>query len=841
MILKLTLLLLTITNTLRADSTWNYKFAFTTNINSQLSINCDNTNDVLWIGWSHYGTRNNLKQLKEHSTTNFPNEHDCWMNFTEKIAEQCNGAQQCDLSSQPTYIHKCGKISDYLYVSFKCVQDEKIFDVCKQTTQVFKLNDKDFSFYLKSTDFPTEYPSSLDCSCSISSKSEQSLKIDVLWFSLQDNDYLNLFNKNLTGWINPTYEMPIMSKQTTVRFTTDDGLAYKGFWLKVSGRKACRDDWQLVGDQCVKVFTDPLDWRSANQRCQQMNGYLIKIDDVISDLKLTQYMKTFYAEINSYWIGLRKYVDQYSQERWMWSNNSTNYNDVSWWPWRKANQTNDKTPNCVVKKRNEDGYFAITCDSSVKNSFICQTETINPIRDESNIKLQCGATETIEKQLLEVAEFEKIGSVSIKNYELKQKAKIIATTQSSTTTTMDNTILKANLFANNEEDFDSFIKSDLSTTKPLSKIEHKLNTAVIGMVCGIGFVIVLINLGILFICRRNLKKLLKSTKDQHQQQPRDDMIQDYFEAFNTFHNLNKGQAFKSKLGLSEQQHKTLTLLHNQLPNSDDSMLIHESAQLFYNPQQFTRDIPVRQTQSAFKPFNRDESQQTLNHQQLIETAMAMQQRQLFLQQQQQQNPYDKISHQAIQSVQKFNKDLNNSAGQYAHTYECLDSLEVPNRRVNSNQFQTNYRTMNTNDSGIDTTMMLMMMNSLQSPQINDVNFNNSSSSASSTSGTSITQQLIPHHQQQQQQIITLNDLKHLNHLILNNNSNQTVNLLKNNLIGDNQTILNNGTWSPDSAYYSSIPTLTNYSSNNSNNLQQQLNIGSFNSNNLNESFKSHLV
>lgn len=212
------------------------------------------------------------------------------MNFTEKIAEQCNGAEQCDLSSQPTYIHKCGKISDYLYVAYKCIKEQDTFDICKSTKKIYT---QEQSFYLKSSDFPNEYSSSLDCTCKISSNLHQTLKLEVLWFSLQDNDYMNLFSKNYSGWINPTYEMPIINRVNKIRFLTDDALAYKGFWLKVSGRKACRDDWQLVGDMCLKVFTDTLDWRSANQRCQQMNGNLLKIDDVVSDLKLTQYMKLF--------------------------------------------------------------------------------------------------------------------------------------------------------------------------------------------------------------------------------------------------------------------------------------------------------------------------------------------------------------------------------------------------------------------------------------------------------------------------------------------------------------------------------------------------------------------
>ena len=112
-----------------------------------------------------------------------------------------------------------------------------------------------------------------------------------------------------------------------------------------------------------------------------MNGYLLKIDDVVSDLKLTQHIKSFYPEIGAYWIGLRKYIDQHSQEKWMWSNNSTTYNDVSWWPWRKVNHDKVQASmgNCVVKKKNEDGYFTTNCDSSFKNSFICQTEAISKL------------------------------------------------------------------------------------------------------------------------------------------------------------------------------------------------------------------------------------------------------------------------------------------------------------------------------------------------------------------------------------------------------------------------------------------------------------------------------
>jgi hypothetical protein len=380
------------------DDTWKYKFVFTTNINSQLSVDCPNS-DQIWIGWSHYGTRNrndpsskimNINSpsspLIIDSSFKFPNENDCWMNFTEKIAEQCNGADHCDISSQPTYIHKCGKISDYLYVSYKCIEKKSTFDICEHSSHSFSSHD---SFYIKSTDFPDEYPSSLDCSCLIdNSASKEALKLEILWFSLQDNDYVNIFNDakyNLSGWMNPTYEIPVNDDLNTIRFTTDDSLAYKGFWLKVTNAKKCNDDWQLVGDSCVKVFSDKTDWRSANHKCQRMNGNLLRIDDVIGDLKFSQYMQAFYPEVDAYWLGLRKYVDNSNEEKWMWAavnQNLTILNDVSWWPWRQRNITANPNENnmnqqhCVIKRKDEEGYFSTSCESNNKHSFVCQTETI---------------------------------------------------------------------------------------------------------------------------------------------------------------------------------------------------------------------------------------------------------------------------------------------------------------------------------------------------------------------------------------------------------------------------------------------------------------------------------
>ncbi|CAF0780629.1 unnamed protein product [Brachionus calyciflorus] len=779
---------------LSTQTEWMYKFSPTKNINSQMSIECE-TNDQIWIGWAHYGTRNSTSSNQEFY---LPAETDCWMNFTEKIAEQCNGSPQCDLSSQPTYIHKCGKISDYLYVTYKCVKETETFDICKPVRKTYK-NSND-EFYIKSSEFPDEYSSNLDCSCLISTPNNLNLKLDFLWFSLQDNDYMTLSNKNLSGWINPTYEIPLSNKNNLIRFTTDDSLAYKGFWFKVTSRKTCKDDWQLVGDSCVKVFSEALDWRSANHKCTQMNGNLLKLDDVVSDLKLTQYMKSFYPEINSYWIGLRKYVDQHNQEKWMWSSNSTIYNDMSWWPWRRLNQPTDSdysiSNNCVQKRKNEDGYFTTSCDSLTKNSFICQTNAhATPIKD-FEVQLQCGQTSTILSEMQKIEKLAKqkpIAQNSINNIILPRPILVNSndeyaqTTTKSTTqkTTQKSTTQKpTNLFLINKNIQTNSIYEPSSSTAQsiLIRQNERLNTTVLaGIISGIGLVIIIVNIVILFTCRRNLKKILKNSSKQS---TGGDMIQEYFEAFNTLHN-----------------NKTLRGTLVQPKQQENILSIPKEESLFY-PGQFNREVDLRQ--SAFKPFSKD----------LIQ----IQDVQRLLNQSQ----YDKMSHHHQPMMKQKNILIqNDSTGQYAHTYETLDTLDMPNKR-NGHLAMTsrNYRTIlnQTNESNL-----------LQSPNSTDLsentaNFNlSTSTNLSSSSGGSSHNQFFKLPQ---------------NH--------QLVNLIQKNIVTypcDNQVfnlVSNDGEWSPDSAYYSSIPNYASFSNQQPSLTNQQIQILLSNANS--EMFaKTHLV
>ena len=68
MLAKLCLLILVLVTTtvVTAKPEWHYKFTYTTNINSQMSFDCG-SNSAIWIGWSHYGTRNSIVKRNEKS------------------------------------------------------------------------------------------------------------------------------------------------------------------------------------------------------------------------------------------------------------------------------------------------------------------------------------------------------------------------------------------------------------------------------------------------------------------------------------------------------------------------------------------------------------------------------------------------------------------------------------------------------------------------------------------------------------------------------------------------------------------------------------------------------
>jgi hypothetical protein len=194
-------------------------------------------------------------------------------------------------------------------------------------------------------------------------------------------------------------------------------------------------------------------------------------------------------------------------------------------------------------------------------------------------------------------------------------------------------------------------------------------------------------------------------------------------------------------------------------------------------------------------------------------------------------------------VMLVNCDESSGAGQYAHTYESLDTLDMP---VARNQHRTgtlvhlgvngrNYRTVMNHElllSNHNNQQQMTVVANNISPPSSDINdstgtthFNLSSSSSSSSSGASSTHQLLkpagtnamtlPH---QQHHLITVNDLNQLNQF------------------------LSGSGWSPDSAaYYSSIQQQQQQQANSNSGGQTFSLVHPSFVMNSGENFKSHLV
>ena len=188
----------------------------------------------------------------------------------------------------------------------------------------------------------------------------------------------------------------------------------------------------------------------------------------------------------------------------------------------------------------------------------------------------------------------------------KISTKLASSAQITTTTTVEPEILVSS---------SSSITSS-QTPSHLVTNEFKFNTTVLaGIISGIGLVIVVINLVVLFMCRRNLKNFLKSSSNSSSSSStssssassssslstnknlklnRDDLIQEYFEAFSTLHNHNSGHKKNLKLietgaAASTTPIALMNTIHrlqhasNSSSKSGDESLLQESAKLFYNP------------------------------------------------------------------------------------------------------------------------------------------------------------------------------------------------------------------------------------------------------------------
>ena len=440
------------------------------------------------------------------------------------------------------------------------------------------------------------------------------------------------------------------------------------------------------------------------------------------------------------------------------------------------------------------------------------------------------------------------------------------------------------------------------TPSHLINTDLKFNTTILaGIISGIGLVIVVINLVVLFLCRRNLKNFLKSSSHSSSSSStsssassssslslsknlkinRDDLIQEYFEAFNTMHapvvvHNKKSLKLMETGGGGNNQNLPIALMNTihrlQQQQQQQSTSGDESAKLFYNHSDLL-------TQTM-----RNTDQDNILKRQLLQHLQQQQHNQDMHQ-------YDKMNHQAIHKEEEASSNETGPNQQhYAHTYECLDSLEMinSNNNININNNNNNnkrptgihlgvssrtsqraYRTNLNNSSNHNKSNNNSIINAngemvnsfndtntQNTTNLTDIaNFNISSSSTSSSSGVSSTHQFISNNknnnnnnskalhflQQQSPNSFLLNSTANLNAKFLQNSQNiksQQYLQFNGDLINVSNIGANGsgGTWSPDSAYYSAIPTLNNY---NYNLPQQQQQQTQFNSQQLQQFVNNH--
>jgi len=340
---------------------------------NHMDINC-NANEYILIGWSHYGTKKNGRtsstlKKEDQQLRCEPSATDCIMDYTHKIAELCNGVSKCEVILTQQFIHKCSDEATYLFISYQCINNESIIDVCSQRSRT-----SSDGLHLISPSFPNEYPNNVNCTCSVEPtqewkrQSNAPVMIDVesLSFNLQDNDYLSsLRSLSLSGTLPFGVSLITEKNSLQLTFSTDETLSQSGFWVGLHGYHQCHDDEYTLGSKCIRIFAKKQPWHLAEEKCSSIGARLIHLDDIVQEKKLTHFLANINnQQTTSFWISEAK--DKVKVQS-------------SWWPWRSSVDQG----NCIL--RTQDGWLKRPCDEM--QAFICERE-IN--RQSIPLTVRCG-------------------------------------------------------------------------------------------------------------------------------------------------------------------------------------------------------------------------------------------------------------------------------------------------------------------------------------------------------------------------------------------------------------------------------------------------------------------
>jgi hypothetical protein len=338
---------------------------------NHMDISC-NSNEFILIGWSHYGTKKSggiySSSIKQEQQRCEPSETDCIMDYTHKIAELCNGVSTCEVILTQQFIHKCSDEATYLFISYQCINNSTIVDVCSKRSMT-----SSNGLNLISPSFPNEYPNNINCTCLIqpTELNKQSLPIIInvesLSFNLQDNDYLSSSKSlSLSGTLPFGASLFNGKNSLHLTFTTDETLSQSGFWIRLHGYHQCNTDEYPLGSKCIKIFQQKQTWNYAQEKCLSIDSRLIQLNDILQEKKLTHFLLTNFEQQTSFWI----------------SDEKDKYDIHSWWPWRSSPDEG----KCVL--RTQDGWLKRPCEEF--QAFICERD-IN--RQSIPLTVRCGNAE----------------------------------------------------------------------------------------------------------------------------------------------------------------------------------------------------------------------------------------------------------------------------------------------------------------------------------------------------------------------------------------------------------------------------------------------------------------
>ncbi|XP_063404637.1 perlucin-like protein [Mytilus trossulus] len=131
--------------------------------------------------------------------------------------------------------------------------------------------------------------------------------------------------------------------------------------FKVLGKDFRKTKWHKYNGHCYYYSPDTADWFTAERKCRDIGGYVVKIDDKEENSNIAA------NKANSgyhYWIGL---IDLKEGE-WRWTYDQSKASFTTWYPGYGAKGTDS---NCVMLHASRTDWFDYSCHYSAY--YICES------------------------------------------------------------------------------------------------------------------------------------------------------------------------------------------------------------------------------------------------------------------------------------------------------------------------------------------------------------------------------------------------------------------------------------------------------------------------------------